>query len=197
MKNLSYGPNIIQIVLQMVVVMELKNRQRIFTGQVITLDTGQVDLPNGCQMQAEIVSHPGGAAVVALNESNELCLLKQYRCVFDQWLWELPAGKIDNKEAPIDTARRELKEEAGLSAGNFESLGSVISSPGVFSETVYLYLATGLQSVQSAVEDTEVFEIHWISLDSAVKMAQEGVISDGKTLVGIFRAIAQNNLKSR
>lgn len=169
----------------------MQNRHLVFEGSVVTLETATTTLPNGHRFSMEIVRHPGGAAIVAYNRQGEICLLRQYRCVLDQWLWELPAGKIDNAENPAETAQRELQEEAGLKAGQWQELGSMVSSPGVFTERVYLYLATELESVDSAIEDSEVFELHWVSLEQAHKMALSGEISDAKSIVGIFRALSR------
>lgn len=92
------------------------NKREIYKGKIISLSTESVVLPNGEGLDMEIVHHPGGAAVVALDEKGNICLLRQYRHVFKDWLWELPAGKIDDAEEPIVTARRELMEEAGVQA---------------------------------------------------------------------------------
>jgi 8-oxo-dGTP pyrophosphatase MutT (NUDIX family) len=125
---------------------------------------------------------------VAINEQRQVCLLKQYRCVLDQWLWELPAGKNDNRELPLTTAQRELEEEAGVQAVQWLDLGYMISSPGVFTEKVYLYLASDLRQVAQNSEDHEVFEVHWVDLDKAIQWAVGGEISDAKSVIGLCRA---------
>ncbi|MCI0505955.1 MAG: NUDIX hydrolase, partial [Gammaproteobacteria bacterium] len=101
----------------------MMDKQPEFKGKIIEVEVRHVTLPNGHQMEMEVVRHPGGAAVAALNERQEICLLKQYRCVFDEWLWELPAGKRDHQEPPLATAQRELAEEAGVIAGQWTELG--------------------------------------------------------------------------
>lgn len=168
----------------------LKNRKKVFDGRIISVETATAHLPNGLHFDAEIVRHPGGAAVVALNEKNEICLLNQYRCVFGQWVWELPAGKIDHAEPPLQTARRELEEEAGIIADHWQELGHMISSPGVFSELVYLYFARDLRQVQTCQEDHEVFDVHWIDVNEAIAWANSGKISDAKSVVALYRAMA-------
>ena len=84
-----------------------------FTGRVIRVTTDEVVLPNGHRALLEVVHHPGGAATVALDDAQRVCLLRQYRYVADGWLWELPAGKLEPAEPPLATAQRELAEEAG------------------------------------------------------------------------------------
>lgn len=165
-----------------------------FQGRIITVETAEVDLPNGESMQIEAVYHPGGAAVIAINDNDQLCLLKQYRPLFDEWLWELPAGKIDDNEPPLETARRELAEEAGIKANNWQSLGHMISSPGVYSEKVYLYLATGLQHVDSAQEEHEIFEIHWLDMDTVMKMIEDNLLTDAKSVIAILKFACLSDL---
>ena len=170
--------------------------QKIYTGQIISLELDEVRLPNDEMMKMEVVRHPGGAAVVALDDENRVCLLKQYRPAIDKWLWELPAGKIDDEEPPTETAKRELEEEAGCHAASWQSLGAVTSSPGVFDEIVHLYLAQQLKHVGNCSDPHEVFEIHWIDFVEALAWAADGTISDGKTLVGLYRAqqVAQTSI---
>lgn len=170
--------------------MTLLNTNAVFQGRILTLNLETVQLPNGTTPELEIVHHPGGAAVVALDEQRRICLLHQYRHAAGGWLWELPAGKIDNREPPLQTAQRELLEEAGTSARDWRSLGDYLSSPGVFTEVVHLFLATQLERRAPQPEEHEVFEVHWKPLHEVVQMAIQGTLRDGKTLVGVFRAAA-------
>jgi 8-oxo-dGTP pyrophosphatase MutT (NUDIX family) len=161
--------------------------RRIYAGRVVTLDVAEVRLPNGHVATLEIVGHPGGAAVVAVNAAGEVCLLHQYRHVAGGWLWEVPAGKLDGK-TPDETARAELAEEAGMVARDWQSLGQVVSSPGVFREVVHLYLARELTPVPAAPEREEVFEVRWVPLGEAVARALDGDIVDGKSVIALLRA---------
>lgn len=161
-----------------------------FQGRIIEVSVQKVGLPNGCECELEIVQHPGGAAVVAVNDRQEVCLLRQYRHVAGGWIWELPGGKLDAGEPPISTAKRELIEEAGLSATFWSSLGSILSSPGIFTEIVHLYLAENLEDVPIERETTEVMEVRWIGLNQAVAWATAGEINDAKTIIGLLRAAA-------
>ena len=166
------------------------SRRSVFRGRIVELTLDDVRLPNGNHAELEIVHHPGGAAVVAMDGEGRVCLLRQYRHAFGDWLWELPAGKLEPGEPPAQTARRELAEEGAVEAGRWDGLGDTISSPGVFTEVVHLYLARALRPVRAAPEAHEVFERHWIPLGEAVERALWGDIRDGKTVIGLLRARA-------
>ncbi|MGB5832484.1 MAG: NUDIX hydrolase [Thiohalocapsa sp.] len=165
-------------------------RETIFKGKVIDLGLERVRLPTGREVKLEVVRHPGGAAAVAVDDRQRVCLLRQYRHVAGGWLWELPAGKIDPGEGPAVTAERELAEEAGLLAVSWDPLGLLHSSPGVFTEVIHLYLARGLSQVDLGHESDEVIEVHWVPLADALIWCSDGTITDAKTLVGLFRASA-------
>lgn len=161
-----------------------------YRGRVVTVTADEVVLPNGHRATLDVVHHPGGAAVVAVNAQQQVCLLRQYRYVADGWIWELPAGKLEPNEPPLETAKRELIEEAGCSARHWESLGSVLSSPGVFSEVLHLFHATGLEPSPVAHESAEVIEVHWIPFAEAYEWAMSGRIRDAKSIIALARAYA-------
>lgn len=163
----------------------------VFAGRVITVSKERVLLPNGNTADYEIVHHPGGAAVVALDERDRVCLLHQYRPAAGGWVWELPAGRLEPGEAPALTARRELVEEAGREAADWQDLGSMLSSPGVFDERIHLFLARGLSTVPTQHEPHEVLEPHWIDLAVALARAMDGELVDSKTVVGLLRAASR------
>jgi ADP-ribose pyrophosphatase len=163
----------------------------VFTGRIVRLALETVVLPNGATAELEIVHHPGGAAVVALDAERRLCLLRQYRHAVGGWLWELPAGKLDNREPPLACAQRELAEEAGLQAADWQALGRIVSSPGVFTEAIHLFLARDLTPVAAHTEEHEVLEVHWLAWEQALAMARAGEIEDAKTLAGLLRAQAR------
>jgi len=166
----------------------MKNRKSIYIGEVVDLGLESVTLPNQQEMQLEVVRHPGGAAVVALDNNNRVCLLRQYRHAAGGWLWELPAGKIDSPESPQHTALRELQEEAGLIATNWKVLGSFLSTPGFCDERIYLYLARNLTKTDVDRHPHEVIEVHWIEFQQALEWAHNGEIVDGKTMLGLLMA---------
>jgi 8-oxo-dGTP pyrophosphatase MutT (NUDIX family) len=159
-----------------------------FQGRVISVTVDRVQLPNGARVELEVVHHPGGAAVVAIDAAERVCLLRQYRYVAGGWVWELPAGKLEAREPPLLTAQRELAEEAGVSARDWSSLGDCLSSPGVFNEVLHLFLARDLGTAAVALEHSEVLEVHWVPLAEARARALAGDIRDAKTVIGLLRA---------
>ena len=171
--------------------MAIEKVREIYRGRVICLNVESVRLPNGHLAELEIIHHPGGAAIVAIDAEGLVCLIRQYRHAAGGWIWELPAGKLEPAELPEVTARRELEEEAGRHGARWESLGPYVSSPGVFAETVHLFMVRDLKSVKTAHEPSELIEIHWVPLAEACRRALEGEINDGKTAVGLLRAQAR------
>ncbi|MFT3752599.1 MAG: NUDIX hydrolase [Paludibacter sp.] len=166
----------------------IEHQQLVFQGRVIRVNVEHVRLPNQRLAELEIIHHPGGAAILALDTQQRLCLLHQYRHAAGGWIWELPAGKIDHGEPHLQTAQRELQEEAGCTAGHWHYLGSYLSSPGVFTEVIHLYLATQLIHTGNQPEEHEVFRVEWLPLEHVMTMVRQGQIQDGKTLVALLLA---------
>jgi len=164
-----------------------KTRWPLYQGGVVDLGLENVQLPSGEWISLEIVRHPGGAAVAALNDKDELCLLRQYRHAAGGWIWELPAGKIDEGEQPLVTAQRELIEEAGVEANKWTELGSMLPSPGFCDEELFLYLAQDLTIGSATPEAHEMIEVHWKPFKQALQMASGGEIRDAKTVITLFR----------
>jgi 8-oxo-dGTP pyrophosphatase MutT (NUDIX family) len=158
----------------------------IFNGKIIQLDIEQVTLPNGTETELEIVRHPGGVAVVLEDVAGRLCLLRQYRHVAGGWLWEFPAGKLEKNMDSLSNAKKEVLEETGATARHWQSLGSTISSPGVFTEKIELFYATDLTIEKHNHEEEEVIEIHWFDADEIHNMILSGEIHDAKTIIGYY-----------
>ena len=155
---------------------------------MIKLEIESLTLPNGVALELELVRHPGGAAVVALDADDRICILRQYRHAAGGWLWEIPAGKLESGETAASTASRELAEEAGLHAGNWEELGKIIVTPGFCDETIELFLARNLAGVSMAQQADELIEIHWMPFRDALEKVYDGTINDAKTMLGLILA---------
>lgn len=164
--------------------------RNVFKGKVLTLNLEQVRLPNGRVAELEIAHHPGGATVVAVDAQGKVCLLRQFRHAAGGWITELPAGKLDGGEPPLQCARRELAEEAGLTAARWDCLGRFFSSPGVLTEVIHVYLAQDLTPCGSAPEEHEVFDAGWIPLEEAFGQAAGAQLQDAKTIIGLAWAQA-------
>ncbi len=169
--------------------MAILESRTIFTGRIIKLNQEKVRLPDNTVDDLEIIYHPGGAAIVAVNNKNEVCLLRQYRHAMRDWVWEIPAGILEqNDGSPIKRAQQELQEESGCTAIHWVELGNIQTSPGVFTEKIYLFLATELSYGKQELEYGEVIEVHWVDFTKALQQAQDGEITDAKTCIALFRA---------
>lgn len=169
--------------------MKTRKNEILFRGLVVDIEQMEVMIGDKGWHPYQIIRHPGGVAVLPLHEDGTVTLIRQLRPAVAEFLLELPAGRLSPGELPEICGRRELLEETGLSAEQFESLGFIHPTPGVCDERIHLYLATGLtqgEADQEAYEDIETFRI---SFAEALTLAERGAISDSKTVVAIFRAI--------
>ncbi len=163
----------------------------VHAGRVLTLNLEQVKLPNGHIVELEIAHHPGGATIVAIDSAQRVCLLRQFRHAADGWITELPAGKLDASEPPLECARRELAEEAGVAARRWDHLGQFFTSPGVLTEVIHVFLARDLVPCESRHEAHEVLEARWVPLEEAFRLVGSAKLQDAKTLVGLAWAQAR------
>jgi ADP-ribose pyrophosphatase len=164
----------------------------IHKGMLIELHHERVDFPQGGHTYFDIVKHPGGAVIAAINEANEICLLKQWRHAIGQTIWELPAGCLEPGESPLVTARRELEEEAGVTALQWVDLGYISSSPGFSNELLYLFEAREIKKGTLKLDEAEQLEAHWLPLDQAYEMCVNGDIIDANTLAVLLKLKLQH-----
>ncbi|HEY2679367.1 MAG TPA: NUDIX hydrolase [Steroidobacteraceae bacterium] len=157
-------------------------------GRVIQVSTERLRYANGREYDIDYVRHPGAAAVVAVDDSRRVCLVRQYRHGVEDFLWEIPAGKLDSGEPPEICAVRELKEETGVTAQRWNSLGLYIPAPGIFTEVIHLYLARNLAVGAPNPDADEELEIRWLPLEEAIAQVLQGALNDGKTAMALWRA---------
>jgi 8-oxo-dGTP pyrophosphatase MutT (NUDIX family) len=163
-------------------------------GRVIQVSTERLRYSNGREYDIDFVRHPGAAAVVALDGNNRVCVVRQYRHGVEDFLWEIPAGKLDAGEPHEICALRELKEETGVEAQRWTSLGIYIPAPGIFTEVIHLYLARNLKIGSPSPDADEELEIQWLPLDEALGLILRGEWNDGKTAMALWRAQYQLQL---
>jgi 8-oxo-dGTP pyrophosphatase MutT (NUDIX family) len=163
-------------------------RHFIHQGRVIKVSTETLRYANGREFDIDFVRHPGAAAVVALDAEQRVCVVRQYRHGIEDFLWEIPAGKLDPGEAPEVCAVRELAEETGVRARQWSSLGVYIPAPGIFTEVIHLYLARDLQVGAAAPDADEELQLKWLPLADALQKLLRGEWNDGKTALALWRA---------
>ena len=166
----------------------------IYRGKVMALRADEVVMPGGRTARREIIEHPGAVAIAALDPDDRIMMIHQYRHALGRRLWELPAGLLDVAgEDPLDTARRELHEEAGLEAAEWAVLLYVAPSPGFSDESVRVFLARGLTDVdRPELGDDEEADLttRWVTLSVAVRMVLAGTIVNGVTAAAVLAANA-------
>lgn len=164
--------------------------REIYHGRIVHLQLEEVVLPTGARVALEVIHHPGAAAVVALDEQEQVVLVHQFRHAAGAFIWEIPAGTLHPDEAPVACAGRELREEAGLDAAELTALGSVLTTPGFCDERIYLFLARRLTPVPQQLGHDEVLTVSRVPLTRALAMIRSGEIQDAKTIAGLHHAAA-------
>lgn len=165
-------------------------------GRIFDFTLENVTLETGVTVDMEIIRHPGAAAIVPLTDDRQVMMLKQYRHAAGQSLWEIPAGTLEKNETTSECARRELVEETGYDALQWDNIGSVIPVPGYSDESIDLFLARQLEPARQQLDADEIIEVHPVPLQTVIEMIDRGDINDAKTVVAIFRTIRQLGLCS-
>jgi ADP-ribose pyrophosphatase len=167
--------------------------KRAYSGKVISLDVDTVAFPDGSTGELEMIRHPGASAVVPFlsdptGDDPQVLLIRQYRYAANGYLYEIPAGRLNEGEAPRDCAARELKEETGCTAGRIEPLLWFYTTPGFTDEKIHLFMATGLVAGETKHEADEFLDLQPMLLSRALEMVQKGEIVDAKTALGLMYA---------
>jgi ADP-ribose pyrophosphatase len=173
--------------------MTLLHSRRVHSGRVVSLEIDTVEFPNGNVGELEMLRHPGAAAVLPFlddpgDPDPRVLLIRQFRHATGGFMWEVPAGRRDKDEEPLDTAHRELREETGYTAARMDKLTHIWTTPGFTDEVIHLYLASGLTAGATAHERDEVLELHEFRLSEVVAMIRKSEITDCKTCVAVLLA---------
>jgi ADP-ribose pyrophosphatase len=157
-----------------------------FSGKIFNVRVDQVEVDQQKRVR-EIVDHPGGVCILALNHKNEALVVEQYRYGAQRFMLELPAGKKERHEDPLLTAKRELLEETGFKANQWEPFGIFYPSPAYLNEVIYFYVAHDLEAKSQQLDEGEYLDTYFLSLDTLKEKALNNEITDGKTIALILR----------
>jgi ADP-ribose pyrophosphatase len=153
--------------------------------------------PSGFEIKRAIVTHSGSAVMMAVDEKDRILLVKQFRLPAEKELWELPAGRLDPGESPLQAAKRELREETGYRAKNWAKLTSFWPSPGYVAEKMTIFLATGLTAGEQEPMDDERIELKWFSKRELSDAIREGQVADAKTMIGYYTWLDYRRAQAR
>ena len=167
---------------------ETLSSEPVFDGSLLKVHRDRVRLPDGSESVREWIAHPGAVVLIAALDNGKLLFERQFRYPLRRIFLELPAGKIDAGEHPLDTARRELREETGYKAKNWRHLGTLHTCIGYSDEHIEVFLAHGLTFVGHALDHGEILEVIELSLNDAVLAVRDGEITDGKTIAALLWA---------
>jgi ADP-ribose pyrophosphatase len=161
-------------------------QELIYHGKVVDLVVDTVSLPSGRSAIREVVKHPGGVVAIPVLENGKLVLIRQFRYPLQKYIYELPAGKLDSGQPPMETMHRELEEETGYRAADMKPLSSFYTSPGFCNEVIHLFLATGLTAAAQRLEEGEHITVESFTIAECLRMIESGEIADAKTILGIL-----------
>jgi ADP-ribose pyrophosphatase len=164
--------------------------EKVYRGRIVDVRMDDVAVPDGKIVKREVVEHPGGVVILALDESGRVAAVRQYRYAVRGETLELPAGKLERGEEPREAALRELREETGAVPDEFTSLGTFFSSPGIFTETIHAFLARGLAFGETHPDEDEFLAVERVPFDKMYEMIKRGEICDMKTVAVFLKAKA-------
>lgn len=165
-----------------------------YNGLIVNTILDRVELENGEHTLREVVMHPGGVAIIPIDDDGFVYCVRQYRYPISEHLLEIPAGKLEKEEEPLHCAVRELSEETGISAEKYTFLGEIYPSPGFCQEVLYIYMAQKLNFGKPHPDHNEFLDIEKKHIDELLNMVMSNEISDAKTVIAILKA---NNILSK
>jgi ADP-ribose pyrophosphatase len=166
---------------------KLLSSKEVFRGRAVNLRIDTIEKQSGQVTTREIVEHKDCIAVVVVDGANNIVMVKQFRTPVNRVLLEIPAGGVEDGEAPEDCVRRELQEETGYLPGKIERLGGFYAAPGYCSEYLHVFLATDLSESRLIAEDTDEIEVVRVPLPEVLKMIDSGEICDAKSIAGLLK----------
>ena len=171
----------------------LNHRKEVYRGRIVNLVVDDITTDQGINTVREVFQHPGGAAVVPVLPGGDVLLVRQFRYPMQEYLLELPAGKIDAGEPPEETAARELAEEVGYEAGRLTKIAECYSTPGFCDEKLHIYLAEELTPLQAAGDVDEDLEVVRLTRSEIQEYLRHGRFHDAKTIIGIQHLLLQRS----
>ena len=169
--------------------------ENIYDGRILGLRRDNVRLEDGSESIREVISHNGGACIVAIDDEDNILMVQQFRYPFKRVLTEIPAGKLEKGEDPQSCALRELTEETGYEAGRVVSLGQNLATPAYDEEVIHIFYADKLKKCERHLDEGEFLDVCKIPFEEAVEKVLKGEIKDGKTSVGILKTKLLRDLK--
>ena len=166
---------------------EMVSQETVYQGIIVNVRRDKAKLPDGRLTNREVVEHPGGVAIFAMDNQDRVAMVRQYRYPMGEIVLELPAGKLEKGEDPFAAAKRELEEECGLTADNYISLGEFYPTVGYDTEVIYTWVATGLHETKMHLDADEFLTPDRVPLEKAYQMVLSNEIKDGKTIAGILK----------
>ena len=164
------------------------SKEYAFKGRIINLRVDKVELPDGSVSTREIVEHNGGIGVLPIDDEMNVYVVKQWRSPYKRVVLEIPAGKRDGDEKPLDCGIRELKEEIGAVANEYTYLGELLPSPGYCGEIIYIYLARGLKFENQKLDEGEFLNVEKMPFKKLVEMVMNVEVCDAKTQIAVLKA---------
>jgi ADP-ribose pyrophosphatase len=168
---------------------QVTHTKQIYNGRVLNLRIDTIEMANGTVSEREIIEHGESVCIVAIDENDLVILVRQYRLAAGQQLLEIPAGSMEPDESPLESAKRELREETGRLANKWQNLGGYYAAPGYTAEYLHLFLARELTMGPDDQDEDEDVEVEAHPLNTIVALIVNGVICDAKSIAGLLQAI--------
>ena len=157
-----------------------------YNGKIVSIHVDTIRQASGTTTIREVVRHPGGVAAVPILDDSRILLIRQFRYPIGKYIYEIPAGKLDSGQPPLETMKRELEEETGYRAGVLKHECSFYTTPGISNELIYLYTARNLTPCDQNPEEGEHITLEALTLEECLQKIKSGEICDGKTILGIL-----------